>query len=333
MKRFLVIQTAFIGDVILATPVLEKLRSHYPNARIDFLVRKGHEQLLANHPHIDNVLTWNKKEDKYSNFYRLIRQIRNNHYTFIVNLHRFASSGLVTAFSGANDKIGFDKNPLAYTFTHKGSHTIGDGTHEVERNLRLIKDVTDETFVRPRLYPSEQDYTNIKSYQEEPYICIAPASIWLTKQLPAAKWIQLIDLIPDHYRIYLFGGDDDQALCQEIRQQVQSSSKVQNLAGEFTLLQSAALMEGAAMNYVNDSAPLHIASAMNAPTTAVFCSTVPRFGFGPLSDHSWVVETPIDDLYCRPCGLHGYKACPEGHFRCATSIEAKQLVQPLQEAS
>jgi heptosyltransferase-2 len=53
--------------------------------------------------------------------------------------------------------------------------------------------------------------------------------------------------------------------------------------------------------------------------TAIFCSTVPYFGFGPLSDFSRVVETP-EKLDCRPCGLHGYKACPQGHFKCAHTI-------------
>jgi heptosyltransferase-2 len=79
------------------------------------------------------------------------------------------------------------------------------------------------------------------------------------------------------------------------------------------------------MNYVNDSAPLHLASAVNASVTAIFCSTVPDFGFGPLSDKSRVVETQ-EKLDCRPCGLHGFKACPEGHFKCATAIKTEQLL-------
>jgi heptosyltransferase-2 len=91
---------------------------------------------------------------------------------------------------------------------------------------------------------------------------------------------------------------------------------VENLAGTLSFLQSAALMAGAEMNYVNDSAPLHMASAMNAPTTAVFCSTVGSFGFTPLADVQRVVETN-HSLPCRPCGLHGHQACPQGHFRCA----------------
>jgi heptosyltransferase-2 len=87
-------------------------------------------------------------------------------------------------------------------------------------------------------------------------------------------------------------------------------------------------MSRASMNYVNDSAPMHFASAMNAPVTAIYCSTVPEFGFGPLSDIRHIVE--IDHpLYCRPCGLHGYAACPEGHFKCALEIKQDQLIKTL----
>ena len=100
------------------------------------------------------------------------------------------------------------------------------------------------------------------------------------------------------------------------------------LAGQLSFLQSAALMEQASMNYVNDSAPMHFASAVNAPVTAVYCSTIPAFGFGPLSDEKFIVEIK-EPLDCRPCGLHGYRACPRGHFNCAYKIEDSQLLQTL----
>ena len=73
-------------------------------------------------------------------------------------------------------------------------------------------------------------------------------------------------------------------------------------------------MKKAKMNFVNDSGPLHLASSMNAPTTAFFCSTDPSFGFGPLAENRTVKE--VKNLDCRPCGLHGHKNCPEGHFKC-----------------
>jgi heptosyltransferase-2 len=101
------------------------------------------------------------------------------------------------------------------------------------------------------------------------------------------------------------------------------------LAGQLSLLQSAALMSKAKRNFVNDSGPLHLCSAMDAPVTAVFCSTIPSFGFGPLSKDSKVVQTALG-LACRPCGLHGRKECPEGHFKCGTSINTVDLLNTIQ---
>jgi heptosyltransferase-2 len=103
---------------------------------------------------------------------------------------------------------------------------------------------------------------------------------------------------------------------------------VQNLAGQLSFLASAALQQGAVMNYVNDSAPLHFASAMNAPTAAVFCSTLPSFGFGPLADIRHIIEVK-ETLVCRPCGMHGKKFCPEKHFNCAMQIQTAQLLSVL----
>jgi heptosyltransferase-2 len=104
-----------------------------------------------------------------------------------------------------------------------------------------------------------------------------------------------------------------------------------NLAGQLSLLASAALLRGAVLNYVNDSAPLHLCSATDAPVCAVFCSTVPAFGFGPLSTFARVVQH-APGLACRPCGLHGHARCPLGHFRCALEIETPLLLQAFADA-
>ncbi len=327
--RFLIIQTSFIGDVILATSVIEKLHEKYPDAEIDFLLRKGNEGLLAHHPFLRRVKVWDKQQNKLGNLFTLIGKVRSNNYDYVINLHRFASSGLITALSGAKHKIGFDKNPLSIFYTKKVKHVIGDGRHEIERNHALIKELTDDVPAKPKLYPSPSDFTSIENRKPQtvnrnPYVCIAPASVWFTKQFPQEKWIELINLLDSHTVVYLLGSKADIHLCDHIKNKVHHILTF-NLAGMLSFLESAALMHGAVMNYVNDSAPMHLASAMNAPVTAVFCSTVPAFGFGPLSDASRIVETKVK-LDCKPCGLHGYQACPKGHFKCALTIEANDLL-------
>jgi len=316
MKKILIIQSAFIGDVILATALIEKLGGFYPELKIDFLLRKGNESLLHGHPRINEVLIWDKKDAKYISLYKTWRRVRTNNYDVVVNLQRFLSSGILSAFSGAARIIGFDQNPLSAFYNDRHTHIITedkDSPHEVSRNLELVKKLTDDKFVRPKLYPNLNDFASVRC--EEEYITISPTSVWFTKQWPAEKWITLIDTVPSRIKIFLLGAPGDIEGCRQIADQAHHTN-VEVKAGQLSLLQSAALMKEAKMNYVNDSAPLHLASAMNAPVTAVFLSTVPAFGFTPLSDNSRVVETSLN-LDCRPCGLHGKAACPKGHFKCA----------------
>ena len=317
-KKILVIQTAFIGDAILAAGVLESVHKKFPEAELHLLVRNGNESLFENHPYLKKVWVWNKKENKLKNLFGLIGEIRKEKFDWLINLHRFASSGLITAFSKAKITCGFNKNPFSAFYTYKAQHEIGNGKHEVERNFLLLAKYIDGNFSKPKLYPSDAQYEKVKEYQQSTYVCMAPASVWFTKQLPKHKWIELCNLITDK-TIYLLGSKSDEALCNEIKNS-SSNKNIVILCGKLSLLESCALMQKAEMNYVNDSGPLHLASSVNAPVTAFFCSTIKEFGFYPLSDNSKVIEaSPAPP--CRPCGLHGYKACPKGHFDCGNKIQ------------
>lgn len=324
MSRFLIIQTAFIGDVILVTGVIEKLKQYFPDAHIDILVRKGNESLIKYNPHISSILTWNKSKNKLLNLIKLAQTVKRLNYDYIINFQRHFSTGYIVWKSGAKTKIGFDKNPFSFCYDNKVKHEIGTGSHEIERNHKLISSLTDNEPQKPKIYLSPENVVSTKKYKSNKYVCIAPASIWFTKQLPVKKWVEVIKKIDSSFNIYLLGSNDDVELCEDLKQQ-SSNDNVTVLAGKLNLLESASLMEDAVMNYVNDSAPLHIASAVNAPVCAVFCSTIPDFGFYPLSDISQIVQIS-SDLVCRPCGLHGKKECPEKHFRCANDINADSFL-------
>jgi len=327
MQRALIIQTAFIGDVILATSLIENLKSEYPELQLDFLVRKGNENILYNNPFINKIIIWDKSNDKYKGLFNTIQELRKIKYDLIVNLQRFFSTGLITALSKGRVKVGFRKNPLSFLYNISFDHKIGNGEHEVERNHKLIQSFVKGNYKKPKVYPSETDYDKVKPYKSQPYITISPSSVWFTKQYPKAKWIEFIDKVPDDFNIYLLGSQDDYKACEEIIFN-SLSSKCHNLAGKLSLLQSSALLEDAKMNYVNDSAPMHLASATNSPVSAIFCSTIPAFGFGPLSDKSFIIETE-ENLKCRPCGLHGKKECPIKNFKCGYNINSESLLYNL----
>ncbi len=317
-KNILVIQTAFIGDAILASSVLEKLHLFFPQAKISLLVRKGNESLYQEHPFLHQLLVWNKKEGKYKSLFKLLKHIRQQKFDTVINLHRFASSGFLTAFSKAPYTSGYNKNPFSFLFNHKAPHKIGDGRHEIMRYNDLIEDITDKTIAKPKLYPTFKHFQKIEPFVSTPFVTMAPSSVWFTKQLPKQKWIDLCNSISEDKTIYLLGAPTDKTLCEEIKSS-SSHKNIQILAGELALLESCELMKHAKMNYVNDSGPLHLASSVNAPTTAFFCSTVPAYGFYPLASNSTVIE--VSGLDCKPCGLHGYRACPKGHFKCGKEIQ------------
>lgn len=299
-----------------------------PGAQLDMLVRKGNEGLLRNNPHLDETLVWEKKGGKYKDLMRLLRRIRRRKYDQIINLQRFGATGILTGFSGAKVRVGFEKNPFSFLFTKKILHEISakDGPHETERNQQLIAHLTNAKAVRPKLYPGAEEMEAVTPYLHGgKFICIAPSSVWFTKQYPEEHWAEIISQVPKEMHIYLLGGADDHEICERLVT-AGKAGQVKSLAGKLSLLASAALMTEASMNLVNDSAPLHLASAMNAPVAAIFCSTVPEFGFGPLSDDSHVFEVGYD-LECRPCGIHGYRACPLGHFKCAHDIELQRIVE------
>lgn len=336
MKQFLVIQTAFLGDAVLVTSILEKLHARYSDAAIDLVVRKGNDGLFTGHPFLRKLFVWDKRTAKNKALFKLIGDLRRTEYDHIINCQRFFSTGLMTVLARGREKVGYDKNPLSVLFTRTVKHIIGDGRHEVDRLNALIEHLTDGTRPLPRLYPTAEDRAKVEGiirshglastaphdqmgtwpHGHMPYVCIAPASVWFTKQWPEHKWIELVKTLPREQQVIIIGAPGDTALAQRI---IAASGRGVDLTKDLRLLESAALMEGAIMNYVNDSAPLHIASAMDAPVTAIFCSTVPAFGFGPLRANGRVVETP-EKLDCRPCGLHGHRACPKGHFKCAQGI-------------
>ncbi len=319
MNKILIIQTAFIGDAILSTSVAEELHEVFPNASITLLIRKGNESLFDEHPFI-RVWTHNKA-DKYNSLFSLLKKIRNEKFDAVINLHRYSSSAMLTVLSGANIKVGF-QSIFSFFMNYSVKHAFNQGVHEINRYHSLTKYITqqDKIFL-PKLYPQPKHFEKVKEFVKNEYVCLFPSSVWATKQLPPHKWVELINRFSDKTVIYLCGASADKNLCEYILQQSKKEN-IKNIAGQLSLIETAALMATAKRCYVNDSAPLHIASALNTPITAFFCSTVTNFGFYPLSADSQVLE--VENLSCRPCGVHGHKECPKKYFECGLKININE---------
>jgi ADP-heptose:LPS heptosyltransferase len=227
--KVLIIQTAFLGDAVLSTSLAEALHHHFPRCRLDVLVRKGNESLFEQHPFIHKIFVWDKKQNKILNLFKLISQIRREHYDEVINIQRFFSSGLLTVFSGAKTTSGFVKNPLSFFFSYRYPHLIGNGVHETKRNLSLISHLVKTEGVKPCLYPSQKDFDAVQRLVDSPYVCMAPASVWFTKQLPVPKWVELIQQVKEKFNVVLIGGKDDVRMGEEIIQHT-GRGRVMNMA-------------------------------------------------------------------------------------------------------
>ena len=334
-QRVLFIQTAFIGDAILTTSMLETWRAARPFDEIHVCVRKGNESLFTAHPFVKKTWIWDKRAGGFQRYVRLIRlgfQLRSTGFDAVFTPHRHASSGWLAWCSGAPIRSGFSVHPLARLLTEVHLHRFGDGTHEIERNHDLIRSWAPK-LKGPKLYPSTGDaapWLALNATRKLRWVIMTPMSQWHTKQWPLPHWEQLIRMQlnsgPD-IAVCLMGSPSDAPDLEQLALTV-NSDRVEIAAG-WKLLEAARAMSFAQAVVTNDSGPLHLASAVNAPTVAIFCSTSPSFGFGPLSTHSEILQVE-ENLSCRPCGMHGHKQCPESHFLCGVQVSAARVHQSIQ---
>jgi len=324
-SKVLIIQTAFLGDAVLSTSMVEKIRLESPDTQVDLLVRKGNECILSAYPHLNlrHIHVYDKS-NKWASWWALRRHLSQESYDQVFVVQRFFGMGLLSISIGAKKVIGFAKNPMAWFFNERVQHDFGNGLHETERNSGLLASWLGKTTYPPSLHV--KNYSLPEGLESNQYICISPGSVWETKRLPITKWIEFIHLLPVSQPIVLMGSPNERDLSDQIEAAfVGQGRNIHNETGKHNLLGSTYIYQESLLAFVNDSGPLHLCSAVDTPTVALFCSTIPAFGFGPLSTWNRVIEVR-EKLACRPCGDHGKKNCPLGHFACGNQIEAKEML-------
>jgi heptosyltransferase II len=336
LKKILVIQTAFIGDAILALPLIQILKQQYPQASIDVVVVPRTADIFAHHPAISSIIQYDKRgiDRGILGVWRLAKKLRKEKYDLAVVPHRSFRSALVTWILNPTISIGFDRSACRWFF--KNIVPYDHTAHEIERNLALLNPLKlpNVPSQLPKLFPSKTDIQKIdiimKDYNLDRYkniIAVAPGTLWNTKRWPSERFASVCrQLVSNQCAIVLLGGKEDEELCQAVKQAVQDDSLF-NLAGRLSLLQSAELIRRCSVLLSNDSAPMHLAVAMETPVVAIFGATVPEFGFSPRGPSDVVIETK--GLKCRPCSIHGGNACPIKTFTCMLSISPEVVVNRL----
>lgn len=328
--NILIIHTAFIGDIVLSTALISKIADKYKTANIYFLTTPLGKEILKNNPKLTKILVYDKrKKDRgIRGFIRLIKQIKNENIDICFCPHRYIRSSLMALLSGAKSRVGYNISSLSWVYNKKIKYD--KSKHEVEKLLSFIDETEDRYELE--LYPSLEDKEKIDSIlktNKRRLIVIAPGSKWFTKKWPKEYFCELIQNLKENknYQLIIVGGKEEKDI--ELNLDL-TYENIQDLRGETSLLELAEIINRAEVVVSNDSSPIHITSAF--PKTriiGIFGPTIREFGFFPWSKNSKIFE--VENLECRPCGIHGGNTCPQKHFKCMLDIKPKKVEKEINE--
>ena len=325
MTASLVIQTSFLGDMVLTTPLLAYLADAGP---VDVVCTPAAGILLENHPAVREVIVYDKRgrDRGAGGMLRLAMRLRERRYDAAYLAQGSVRSGALAFVARIPERVGFVTSAGRSFYTTRIAPI--DNAHHAARLLSLgTRDPLREipaAVMRPRLYPGERERVAVdevlgaNTFGGEQIIALAPGSVWATKRWPYYR--ELGSMLAALGRVVVVGSEADRPLAAAI---AAATPTAIDATGRLSLLAAAELIGRAAVLVTNDSAPLHLGSATDTPTVAIFGPTVPEFGFGPLASQSVVVGHTA--LACRPCDRHGPRRCPLGHWRCMREITADDV--------
>jgi len=334
--RLLVVQTAFLGDAVLTTPLLRELRRSDPRGRLAVVARPEAIEALRGLSWVDEWIPYDKRgaDRGVRAFLGLARSLRAGRFDVGIAAQRSARTALLLLLAGIRRRVGFEQAPGRWAYTDRARWL--EGEHAVRRYLELARSVGGEperADPRPELVVLESARRAASELlascgvsEGEPLLVVAPGSHWATKQWTPDGFAEVVRQASARgLRPVLVGTGREEALSREILDRGGGTGV--SLAGRTSIPELVALMARAAAVVANDSGPAHIASAVGTPVVVVFGPTVPAFGFVPWGEATRVVERT--GLSCRPCSRHGPRVCPLGHHRCMKEIPASQVLDAL----
>jgi heptosyltransferase-2 len=318
--KSLVIQTSFLGDTVLTTPLIAELAKWGP---VDVVTTPASATLLVNHPGTRAIIPYDKRgvDRGVRGFLKLAGRLRRGAYDAAYLAQGSIRSAALALAAGIRRRVGFATSAGRVLYTQRIEYR--DDLHHAARLLLLAKptEIPSPGDIRPRLYPGIPERGAVDrllalhdALNDAPLVTLAPGSVWATKRWP--YYAELARELAPRARVVVLGSTADAPLAAAVC--AAAGDAAVNAAGALTLLGSAELIRRSSVLVTNDSAPQHLASAVDTPTITIFGPTVPAFGFGPLAQRSTTVG--IDSLACRPCDRHGPRRCPLGHWRCMREV-------------
>ncbi len=324
---FVIVQTAFLGDVVLSLPMCAALRSAHPNAEIIFVTTPVAAPIVQLCSDVSCVVVFDKRGEhkSWNAAKRLAASISNDADTTVVVPHRSFRTAWFVRHIKSSRVIAYAEGYPRFVANARVSYNRQ--LHDADRQLKLLASTVPPIVCSKSDAQCKVNFNNeqlrsllpnsLGSANQQPYVVLAPGSAWPTKKWGSKKYFHVAsELAASGRRVVMVGPEDDAGIEQ--------SDLILDLCGKTTLQQLVSVIAHSVGLVANDSAPVHIASVLNIPTIAIFGPTIPQFGFAPFAKNSMVLEN--NGLNCRPCSMHGAASCPIKTHECMTSIQTHQVV-------
>jgi heptosyltransferase-2 len=323
--KILIVQTSFLGDTILSTAVIAGLKKIYPDAELWMMTTRLSAALVERDPFLVGVISYDKrnKDSGFKGLFAMVRRLRSMGFDRAYSLHKSYRTSLLLFLSDIPIRIGFKEAKLRFLYHKTWPRDRTD--HDVIRNLSILKGhgdpATFDTNMRlfaPEIHELTEGIRDLLPINK-PYAVLVPGSAWATKMWHQEGFRKTaLFLIEKGVDVLLLGAPED----VEINAKVAQNIPVTDLAGKTSMSDALYIVKHASLIVCNDSMSLHMASAFKIPTVVIFCSTSPRFGYGPWKNRAVVVEKKLS---CKPCSRHGERRCPNGTEACMREIPFSEV--------
>jgi len=351
VKRIIVVDLLYLGDLLFAHPFFEGLRKMFPEARIDLVANSNFSEIMRANDNIDHVYSYNKNWTAVRS-YNFAKKLKMNNYHLGINIHGNWRTALLLKLISAEQSIGYGGKGRGIFLDEEVEKDIS--SHMIEFYLEFLDQMQQSQLLEQyftenndvqnkiKLENSDNKFPVLKFddlYQrnadlklkniglgDDEFIVLNSGGSWKTKRWPEEYFAEVADyLAVKGYKILFVGGSSDTERVKYICNEIENQKMIYNLSGKTSLLELAAILKKAKLMISGDTGPVHVAAAVGTNTAAIFGPSDEEM-YAPRGQGKNILFKNVD-LNCRPCGEH---ECPLDHFKCMRELSPKMIVQRLE---
>ena len=345
IKRIVVIDLLYLGDLLFAHPFFSGLRKLFPESRIDLVANSKFTEVMRANPNLDHVYSYNKNWN-FGRSYKFAKRLKKNNYQLGINIHGNWRTALLLKAISAAKNIGYGGKGRGIFLDEEVEKDIS--SHMIEFYLDFLDEMQQsellDDYFQEKNEIGTNDISSIPALRidefysrnadkklkqlglKDDYVVLNTGGSWETKRWPEEYFADIADLLAERGKRILFvGGPSDTERVNYIRNEIENIEMVYNLSGKTSLLELAAVLKRAKLMISGDTGPVHVAAAVGTNTLTIFGPSDEE-KYAPRGKGKNILIKNID-LDCRPCGEH---ECPLGHFKCMRKLSPEMVVQRLE---